>query len=156
MEDEKKVTATEETTENKGTVQTEAPVETKTEKVEEKTETPAPEKEKDVEKPAEKVEEKEVEEKTDATESTVDTTAPTGNGIRIEDLATKDEVRDMLAAFEAKYDAVIKENEDLKKKLGEITEKYEEKDFGAVATKGVSVSDKVGNDNYDEYAKQFM
>lgn len=156
MQDEKKVTATEETTENKGTVQTEAPVETKTEKVEEKTETPAPEKDKDVEKTDEKVEEKEVGEKTDTTESTVDTTAPTGNGIRIEDLATKDEVRDMLAAFEAKYDAVIKENEDLKKKLGEITEKYEEKDFGAVATKGVSVSDKVGNDNYDEYAKQFM
>ena len=129
MDNEKKVTATEEATENKGTVQTEAPVETKTEKVEEKT---------------------------DATESKVDDTEPTGNGIRIEDLATKDEVRDMLAAFEAKYDAVIKENEDLKKKLGEITEKYEEKDFGTVATKGVSVSDKVGNDSYDEYAKQFM
>lgn len=151
MDNEKKVTATEETTENKGTVQTETPVETKTEKVEEKTETPAPEKDKEVEKPAEKVEEK-----TDATENKVDDTEPTGNGIRIEDLATKGEVRDMLAAFEAKYDAVIKENEDLKKKLGEITEKYEEKDFGAVATKGVSVSDKVGNDNYDEYAKQFM
>ena len=134
MDNEKKVTATEEATENKGTVQTETPVETKTEKVEEK----------------------EVEEKTDATDNTVGDTEPTGNGIRIEDLATKDEVRDMLAAFEAKYDAVIKENEDLKKKLGEITEKYEEKDFGTVATKGVSVSDKVENDSYDEYAKQFM
>lgn len=72
-----------------------------------------------------------------------------GNGIRIEDLVTKEELASRLSALEAKYDAVIKENQDLK-------EKYENKDFGNFQKQGMVEKDKQANSTFDEYSKQFM
>lgn len=74
---------------------------------------------------------------------------PMGNGIRVDDLVTKDELCERLAALEAKYDAVIKENQDLK-------DKYENKDFGGFQRQGVMQKDKSANSSFDEYSKQFM
>ena len=149
-------------------------------KTEEKVETAVEEKEKEVpekdgdekksEVPAEKVEEKaeekseEVEqngeEKPDIadeekTEAEVEETEPVGNGARIEDLVTKDELAERLAAFESKFEAVLKENADLKDELGKMKEKYEEKDFGGFQKQGLVASDAVANDTFESYARQF-
>ena len=71
------------------------------------------------------------------------------NGVRLEDLVTKDELASRLAALEAKYDAVIKENQDLK-------DKYENKDFGNFQKQGMLEKNKEANSTFDEYSKQFM
>lgn len=88
------------------------------------------------------------------------TDAPTnGNGIRIEDLATKDEVQALMASFEAKFAAVVKENQDLKAKNEELVAKYETPNFGGQARQGVAPQDKnvkAANQSYDEYIKNFM
>lgn len=119
-----------------------------------------------------KVEEK-VEEKTETSEETakdeeptapqVNDTEPQGNGIRVEDLVTKEILAERLAAFEAKFDAVVKENQDLKEKLSEkndelngMKDKYETKDFGNFQKQGMQVKDKHANSSFDEYSKQFM
>ena len=67
----------------------------------------------------------------------VDETEPQGNGIRVEDLVTKEMLAERLSTLEAKFDAVVKENNDLKDKLSSKSEeldgmkdKYENKDFG--------------------------
>ena len=100
-------------------------------------------------------------EKTDetATEETaneVSETTETGNGVRVEDLVTKEELTERLAALEAKFDAVLKENGDLKEKLSGMEEKYENKDFGTFQKQGMTSKDKDANNTFDEYAKQFM
>lgn len=74
---------------------------------------------------------------------------PTGNGIRLEDLVTKDDLTERLSAIEAKLDAVIKENMDLK-------DKYENKDFGNFQKKGMIEKDKQANTSFEEYSKNFM
>ena len=74
----------------------------------------------------------------------------TGNGYRIEDLVTKEDFQAQIAALEAKFAAVVKENEDLK-------EKYENKDFGGFNKKGIIENDKKTRaESYDDYAKDYM
>lgn len=134
------------------------------------------EKSTDVVEKDDKVEEK-VEEKTEKTTEPTDETAkdeeptapqvenvePTGNGISIEDLVTKDMLTERLAAFEAKFNAVVKENEDLKNQLSAksdelngMKDKYENKDFGNFQKQGMQVKDKHANSSFDEYSKAFM
>ena len=93
----------------------------------------------------------------------VDETEPVGNGIRIEDVVTKDVLADRLSAFEAKLDAILKENEDLKNRLSAkddelngMKDKYENNDFGNYQKKGTQVKDKLANSSFDEYSKAFM
>jgi hypothetical protein len=102
-------------------------------------------------------------EKENPTEPVVENTEPVGNGIRIEDLVTKDMLAERLSAMEAKFDAVVKENNDLKEKLSakdeELTgmkDKYENKDFGNFQKQGMQIKDKEANSSFDEYSKQFM
>lgn len=98
------------------------------------------------------------------TEETVETEQPTdepeqqaqvnnvesqGNGIRIEDLVTKEDLNERFSALEAKFAAVVKENQDLK-------EKYENQDFGTSAKKGVDKPDKDFNSSFDEYSSKYM
>jgi hypothetical protein len=134
------------------------------------------EKSTDVVEKDDKVEEK-VEEKTEETTEPADETAkdeeptapqvenaePFGNGIPIEDLVTKDMLTERLAAFEAKFNAVVKENEDLKNQLSVksdelngMKDKYENKDFGNFQKQGMQVRDKHANSSFDEYSKAFM
>lgn len=112
----------------------------------------------------ENVEQKE--ETTDAKEEPteqVQETQPSGNGIRVEDLVTKDMLAERLSALEAKFDAVVKENEDLKNALSEksdelngMKDKYENKNFGNFQKQGIQEKDKYANSTFDEYSKQFM
>ena len=99
--------------------------------------------------------------KTDGSEPTdeaqqVQTTETAGNGVRIEDLVTKEELSERLSSLEAKFDAVLKENVDLKDKLSAMEEKYENKDFGNLQRQGVMEKNKEANSSFDEYARQFM
>lgn len=100
--------------------------------------------------------EKTDEQTTEETPNEVSETAETGNGVRVEDLVTKEELTERLAALEAKFDAVLKENGDLKEKLSGMEEKYERKDFGTFQKQGMVSKDKDANNTFDEYAKQFM
>lgn len=117
-------------------------------KTEEKTEEPVKTEEKTEEPPA---------------EMEVQETEPQGNGIDINDLVTKDMLSQAMAAMEAKYDAVVKENADLKNKLAEtqqdadsLRDKYENKDFGNSVRQGVIGKDKSANETFESYSKQFM
>lgn len=99
--------------------------------------------------------------KTDGSEPTdeaqqVQTTETAGNGVRVEDLVTKEELSERLSSLEAKFDAVLKENVDLKDKLSAMEEKYENKDFGNLQRQGVMEKNKEANNSFDEYSKQFM
>lgn len=124
--------------------------EEKVEKTDKKEETPAPTNEeptKDEEPTAPQVEE----------------TEPQGNGIDINDLVTKDMLAQRLSALEAKFDAVVKENSDLKNQLSNkndelngMKDKYENKDFGNFQKQGMQVRDKQANSSFDEYSKAFM
>ena len=93
----------------------------------------------------------------------VNDTEPSGNGVRIDDLVTKDMLTERLAALEAKLDAVVKENSDLKNELSNksdelngMKDKYENKDFGNFQKQGVMQKDKYANSSFDEYSKAFM
>jgi hypothetical protein len=87
----------------------------------------------------------------------VSTVEESGNAVRVDDLVTKEELADKLAAFTAKYDAIVKENEDLKNKVGDLQKKYEEPDFGNYQRKGVeTATDKVPHQSFEEYSKNFM
>ena len=123
-----------------------------TEKVEPKVEEKAEETKKVDEKAEEKPEEKP---ETDEGEIAGET-EPTGNGIRIEDVVTKDYLAERLAALEAKFDAVTKENSDLKNEVSNLKSKYEDNDFGDLSRKGVATKDTSANSTFDEYSKQFM
>lgn len=143
-------------------------VETENNEVDKEKSTDVVEKDDKVEKKEEKTEE--------TTETTNDTTkdeeptapqvsetAPQGNGVRVEDLVTKEMLAERLAALEAKFDAVVKENSDLKEQLSSKSEeldgmkdKYENKDFGNFQKQGMQVKDKQANSSFDEYSKQFM
>lgn len=143
-----KVETEEVKTEEKAAVD-EKPTEKAEPKVEEKAE------EKTEEKVDEKAEEK-PEEPAEPQEQVAEETEPTGNGIRIEDVVTKDYLAERQAALEAKIDAVIKENSDLKEKLAFMEKKYEDSDFGDLSKKGVMTKDSDANSSFDEYSKQFM
>ena len=143
-------------------------VETENNEVDKEKSTDVVEKDDKVEKKEEKTEET-----TETTDDTtkdeeptapqVNETEPQGNGVRVEDLVTKEMLAERLAALEAKFDAVVKENSDLKDKLSSKSEeldgmkdKYENKDFGNFQKQGVQVKDKQANSSFDEYSKQFM
>ena len=143
-------------------------VETENNEVDKEKSTDVVEKDDKVEKKEEKTEET-----TETTDDTtkdeeptapqVEDTEPQGNGIPIEELVTKDMLAQRLAAFEAKFNAVVKENQDLKEQLSSKSEeldgmkdKYENKDFGNFQKQGVQVKDKQANSSFDEYSKQFM
>lgn len=149
-EEEKREEETEKTDEN-GEEKTEEK-EVTTEKVEGKEET-----EESSENKEESSEEKEetTEEATEEEQGTVEQAEEQGNGIRIEDLVTMDMLTERLAATEAKIEAVLKENSDLKNELSEMKDKYENKDFGMLKRTGVMTKDKNANETFAEYAKQF-
>lgn len=149
-----------------------------TSKVDEKTENNEVDKEKStdkVDKSEEKVDETkkevEIDKKEDDTSADdeeptapeVADTEPVGNGIPISDLVTKEELAERFAAFEAKYEAVVKENVDLKEKLSKseeentgLKDKYENKDFGNFNRPGVMSKDKDANETFESYSKSFM
>ena len=123
----------------------------KTEEKEETKTTPETKEEEEVEtEETEKTEEREVEEPEKETEPapTVDSTPDEGNGIPLEQVALKDEVKlwikEALSAMQAKVDAVEKENTDLKDALAKaksesdgLRDKYERNgDFGSEQKKG--------------------
>ena len=123
----------------------------KTEEKEETKMTPETKKEEEVEtEETEKTEEREVEEPEKETEPahTVDSTPDEGNGIPLEQVALKDEVKlwikEALSAMQAKVDAVEKENTDLKDALAKaksesdgLRDKYERNgDFGSEQKRG--------------------
>jgi hypothetical protein len=126
-----------------------------TEKVEDTKETTEAEnKGEEVEKTEEKETEVEKTEETPAEEETAPvvqeiTEDSSAIGIAVGDLVTKEELMEKLSALEAKFDAVVKENEDLK-------DKYENKDFGNNVRKGVMEKDKIANSTFEEYSRQFM
>lgn len=158
MADEKEVEKVEATEKVEDTKANDVDKEKSTETVEKKDEK--------VEETKEKVEDaKNPEEETDKenpTEQVVET-EPVGNGIRIEDLVTKDMLAERLSAIEAKFNAVVKENSDLKEKLSArdtelegMKDKYENKDFGNFQRQGLQVKDKEANSSFEEYSRQFM
>lgn len=88
----------------------------------------------------------------------------TGNGIPLSEVALKNDVRamieDAIAPFKAKYEALVKENEDLKTALEEAQRdaedthaKYERGDFGAPARRGEGFggTKSSGNEGYVSY-----
>lgn len=123
----------------------------KTEEKEETKTTPETKKEEEVKtEETAKTEETKGEESAKETEPapTVDSTPEEGNGIPLEQVALKDEVRlwikEALSAMQAKVDAVEKENTDLKDELAKakiesdgLRDKYERNgDFGSEQKKG--------------------
>lgn len=124
--------------------------------------------EKTAEDKKEEVEETKKEEKTEEevpaeAPEMVAETEPTGNGLNINDIVTKDMLAERLAAFEAKFDAIMKENQDLKDQLSAkndelngMKDKYENKDFGNFTKQGVMQKDKFANSSFDEYSRAFM
>ena len=123
----------------------------KTEEKEKTKTTPETKKEEEVKtEETEKTEEREVEEPEKETEPapTVDSTPDEGNGIPLEAVALKDEVKlwikEALSAMQAKVDAVEKENTDLKDALAKakiesdgLRDKYERNgDFGSEQKRG--------------------
>ncbi len=137
----------------------EMPEEKKTEKVEE---TKPAETKKVEETDTEKVEEKTVEPKKEEV-PVVQETTPSGNGVRVEDLVTKDDLASALSAIEAKMAALTKENEDLKQKLTEANEtadklhqKYEVGDFGGLTSKGATTNSRETGETFDSYCRNFM
>ena len=123
----------------------------KTEEKEETKTTPETKKEEEVKtKETAKTEETEVEEpeKENEPAPTVDSTPDEGNGIPLEQVALKDEVKlwikEALSAMQAKVDAVEKENTDLKDALAKaksesdgLRDKYERNgDFGSEQKRG--------------------
>lgn len=93
----------------------------------------------------------------------VEETATAGNGISIEEVVTKDMLTERLAAFEAKFDAIIKENQDLKDELAKshaeaqgLKDKYENKDFGNTQKQGVMGKNQDVYETFDSYSKKFM
>lgn len=88
---------------------------------------------------------------------------PQGNGVDVNDLVTKDMLSEALKSMEAKFDAVVKENKDLKDALSQskqdaddLRNKYENKDFGNFNKQGMLEKDKQANDTFDSYSKSFM
>lgn len=137
----------------------EMPEEKKTEKVEE---TKPAETEKVEETDTENVEEKTVEPEKEEV-PVVQETTPSGNGVRVEDLVTKDDLASALSAIEAKMAALTKENEDLKQKLTEANEtadklhqKYEVGDFGGLTSKGATTNSRETGETFDSYCRNFM
>lgn len=105
------------------------------------------------------------------TETEAETTAPQvqeveqqGNGIDINDLVTKDMLSQALSSMEAKFNAVVKENADLKDQLSKaqqdakgLREKYEDSDFGNNGSKGATKADaSTAYETFESYSRRFM
>lgn len=84
-----------------------------------------------------------------AQDGQVQETEVKGNGINVNDLVTRDELAERFAALEAKFEAVVKENQDLK-------DKYENKDFGNYQKQGVLENEQPKYQDFDSYSKNFM
>jgi uncharacterized protein involved in exopolysaccharide biosynthesis len=116
-----------------------------------------------------KTEEAETADKVEPTEQVVEVDE-SGNGRDINEYALKEDVMQLVQALNAKLDAVVKENSDLKEKLAGkddelhnkenelngMREKYENKDFGNTQKQGIMTKDKSANETFEEYAKSFM
>lgn len=158
MTEREKLNPTDETKETEK-VETEKEPEVKEEMVETKEketqETPATET-----KETETDETKETEKQESADQAqVVDTESTEPNAISIADIVTKAELQEMLGALNAKLDALIKENGDLKDANAKLTEKYESGDFGTDVRQGtIAGADKATKSyqSFDDYAKQFM
>lgn len=143
---------------------TEKENEVKNEEVEVKeTETETEKKADEPENKEEPKEEKEVveeeenkEEETTDEQPEVQETPEMGNGIRVEDIVTKDMLAERLSALEAKFEAVVNENKGLKDELSKMQDKYEKSDFGNNVKQGVVEQNKNVNDSFDNYSRQFM
>lgn len=85
----------------------------------------------------------------------VQTSEEAGNGVSIEDIVTKADLAAAIAAIDAKFKAVVKENEDLKDQITGYQDKYEKKDFGTAARPGVMPKDPSANDKVTSYQKSF-
>lgn len=157
MSNEEKEVKTEETVEtstpkDEATKETEVDKTTEVETKSSEEETPSKEEEKTLD-----------EEPTPETVTDVEEPSSAAQGVRIEDLVTKDELAESLAAMQSKLDAVLKENEDLKSKMTDLKsendglkEKYEDKDFGTESKKGVSTKNSESNETFESYSKNFM
>jgi hypothetical protein len=140
-------------------VETTEEKETEEVKADEKTETETeiePKKEEEVEVK----EEEKVEEKTE--QPIVEQEMEDNIAIPIDQIVTKEYLLEQLNSLNAKFDAVIKENKDLKDKLEEsnskvdqMSKKYEEHDFGNVSKNGVTTKDTKANESFDEYCSKF-
>lgn len=82
-------------------------------------------------------------------------TGDQGNGVSIEDIVTKADLAAAIAALDAKFKAVVKENEDLKDQITGYQDKYEKKDFGTTTRPGVMPKDPSANDKVASYQKSF-
>lgn len=71
--------------------------------------------------------------------------------IAVEDLVTKEMLEERFNALSAKFDAVIKENNDLKSKLDEL----EGQDFGNIQKRGVQVKNADANETFESYSARF-
>lgn len=85
----------------------------------------------------------------------VQTSEKAGNGISIEDIVTRADLAAAIAALDAKFKAVVKENEDLKDQITGYQYKYEKKDFGTTTRPGVMPKDPSANDKVTSYQKSF-
>jgi hypothetical protein len=135
----------------KDVVETETETETKKEEtkpVDEQTDSPEDKSADDSQK-AEDGADSEQKDESSETAQVTETDETSANGLRIEDIVTKTELADRLAALEAKLESVIKENQDLK-------DKYEKQDFGTESGKGVITKDNQAEDTFAAYAKNFM
>lgn len=143
------------------------PKETEAKATEEKTtEVEKVEENKDVENKVEeeaKTENVSQEEQPTEEQPKVEEETTTAVGIRVEDLATKDDLAQALSALNAKLDALINENTQLKDKLAEsesenkgLKQKYEEGDFGTNYKQGMTTKNEAANETFEEYSRKFM
>lgn len=122
------------------------------EKVEEKT-APAPETEsKQPEETEKKTEEVKTEEPAPEPEPVAEVPEnQPANAVRVEDLVTKDELKERLDAIISRLDSVLHENESLKDQLA----KYDG-DFGTSTPKGTAPRSEDVEDTFESYSRDFM
>lgn len=90
-------------------------------------------------------------------EPTVADTPESGNGMLVEELVTKEEMHEMFAGLNAKIDALLKENQDLKDENAKLREKYEDNgDFGTSVMQGVQAKSGKYAESFEEYSKPYM
>lgn len=124
----------------------------------------------DEEKPADKDEKAEVAEKEEQVEdeNQVEEIGQSMEGITVDQLVTKDYLKEVIGAFQAKLDTVTKENEDLKEELAKaksesakkddelngMKDKYENPDFGNSQKKGIPTGEKLtGGNLFERYVR---
>jgi hypothetical protein len=81
------------------------------------------------------------------------------NGISINDVVTKQQLEEVLNALTSKYDALFKENQDLKAQNEQYKSKYETGDFGGNVKSGLDIDEKgkkMASDSFDEYCKNYL